>query len=998
MNTKPLLWIFAISGFAGLVYQSIWTQYLGLFLGHAAHAQSLVLALFMGGMAIGAWIASRRTETLRSPLLAYALIEAIIGLLGLIFDGTYKAATDVAYQSMAATGDAALAFKLAVAAALVLPQCILLGATFPLMCAGYMRLSPRHEGSILSGLYFSNSIGAAIGALTSTYFLVPAIGLPGAMLTAGLMNIAVALAIYPLSKQQQAPLLPTSNPSSQIGAPLLVLLVAAATGATSFVYEITWVRMLSMALGTTIHAFELMLAAFIAGIALGGLWLRKRADTLPSPLATAGWVQVCMGVAALASMFVYANAFEWVAWLLSFLTRTAEGYNLFNIASAVIAMLVMFPAAFCAGMTLPLLTLVLMRQGGNERVIGQVYAVNTLGAIIGVVLTVHVLMPLLGLKLALMSAAAVDLLLGIILLRKFHAGPVHPGRTGVPVLAAIALSTVALALSQWLVRFDPLVLASSVYRNGTPRLEAASMLFYRDGKTASVAAFEQAETIAIATNGKVDAGIQKDAQSDPHPDEYTMALVAALPLSMRDNIGRVGIIGFGSGLTTHTLLGSTRVEHVDTIEIEPMMVEGAKQFGNRVERAYRDPRSRIVIDDAKSYFSSSPARYDLIMSEPSNPWMGGTASLFSKEFYAFVPRHLNQHGIFVQWLQLYEIDATLVSSVLNAMLPHFSDVRAYLANGTDLILVATPKGRLPDLGSRLFEDAALRVELSRLGIQSVRDLQDHFLMNRSAVAAFTEVHPAPANSDFFPFLQLNAPAARFMNASVNLNGWHAAPWPVTGLMGGFRPRALSESLTAIGKPLAIGSKQQAARELRMLLLGSAITGEMSASPERIDQALALRSLGKECRLDAAPERSATLILTLASDTTAFLDSAAQEPIWRSPTWNACPITSPVVQRALALADAAASLDHPRTITTARLLLDDHAASGPITDPVAAHYVAGSLLFASWATDRQEIARDFAHRDLMRLPPRVRANDAFNLLLATALGPGRFQEAMRHAPQ
>ena len=313
-RSHALLWIFALSGFSGLVYQSIWTQYLGLFLGHAAYAQSLVLMLFMGGMALGAWLVSMRSASLRRPLLAYAIIEGVIGLLGLGFDVLYQGGTGLAYEAMASSGDGAPLVKWSMAAGLVFPQCVLLGATFPLMSAGFMRLMPAREGNILSGLYFSNSIGAAVGALASTYLLLPAVGLPGAVMTAALVNIGVALAVYPLSKLEAstpAPATAASHPPRN-HAPLLVLAVAGLTGATSFIYEITWVRMLSLALGTTIHAFELMLAAFISGIAFGGLWLRSRADKLPSPLATAGWIQVWMGVAALGSMFVYASAFEWV--------------------------------------------------------------------------------------------------------------------------------------------------------------------------------------------------------------------------------------------------------------------------------------------------------------------------------------------------------------------------------------------------------------------------------------------------------------------------------------------------------------------------------------------------------------------------------------------------------------------------------------------------------------------------------------------------------------
>ena len=984
---QMLLWIFALSGFAGLIYQSIWTQYLGLFLGHAAYAQSLVLMLFMGGMALGAWIVSLRSASIRRPLLAYAIIEAVIGVLGLTFDTLYQVGTGLAYEAMASSGNGAPLVKWSVATALVLPQCVLLGATFPLMSAGFMRLLPSNEGHILSGLYFSNSIGAAIGALASTYLLLPMVGLPGTILTAAMLNIAVALAVYPFGRSEGgAPPSPVTGASGG-HAPLLVLAVAGLTGASSFVYEITWVRMLSLALGTTIHAFELMLAAFIAGIAFGGLWLRSRADKLVSPLATAGWIQVWMGVAALGSMFVYANAFEWVAWLLKLLTRTPEGYNLYNIASGIISMLVMFPAAFCAGMTLPLLTLALLRQGGGERVIGQVYAVNTLGAIIGVLAAVHLLMPLLGLKQALMWAAAVDLVLGVILLRvtqqdNREASPRHPA------IIAAALSICAIGMSAWMIRFDPLILASSVYRHGTPLLQEAKMLYYRDGKTASIAVYEQADTRAIATNGKVDAGIAMDGKRKPNDDEYTMTLAAAIPLSMRDRMEKVGVIGFGSGMTTHSLLGSPRVGSVDTVEIEPIMIEGARLFGQRVHRAYEDPRSHIVIDDAKSYFSSASTRYDLIISEPSNPWMGGTAALFSQEFYAFVPRHLSPDGLFVQWLQLYEIDASLVSSVLGGLLANFNDVQAYLANGTDLLLVASPAGTVPGVGDRVFKDPDLSRDLARLGIGSMRDLQDSFLMDRAALAAYTQLHPARINSDFFPTLQLNAPVTRFTQSSVNLHGWHAAPWPVAALAGGFSQRRLDEPLTAIGRPLAIGQKEQTARDLRALLLSGEVADGLSAPSDRIDQALALRSMAEDCRLDAARIKAIVLVLTAASETIAFLDRASLSGLWNSPTWLPCAPESVPVADAFALVQAISQGDHAGTIAKARALLRNQDAAAVLNDPVASHYLAGSLLFAALASGRPDIARDFVERDWERLSPRVRSNEALQILLTMAQGSKR----------
>jgi len=202
-----LLWIFIASGFAGLIYQSIWTSYLGLFLGHSAHAQSLVLILFMGGMALGAWLVSRHSERLGNPLLWYAAIELLIGLLGLVFNQLYGWSTTLAYDVLfpgAGNLGGVNAARWTISVLLVLPQCILLGATFPLMSAGFLRLRPDADGKVIAGLYFTNSIGAAAGALVATYLLVPRVGLPGTVMTAGLINILVAVP-FTLSASMSAP-------------------------------------------------------------------------------------------------------------------------------------------------------------------------------------------------------------------------------------------------------------------------------------------------------------------------------------------------------------------------------------------------------------------------------------------------------------------------------------------------------------------------------------------------------------------------------------------------------------------------------------------------------------------------------------------------------------------------------------------------------------------------------------------------------------------------
>lgn len=987
-----LLLIFILSGFAGLIYQSIWTQYLGLFLGHSSHAQSLVLILFMGGMALGAWLVSRRSALLQRPLLAYAVIELVIGVLGIGFDGLFQGATGWAYTHLmpGMEGSSSTALRWALATALVLPQCVLLGATFPLMSAGYMRLQPMAQGEVLAGLYFSNSLGAAAGALVATYLLLPAVGLPGTVLSAGLLNIAVAILVYPLARDGSAPVVVARPvPLTSVDAPrdaavpvpvLLVLLVAAATGASSFVYEITWVRMLSLALGTTLHSFELMLAAFILGIAFGGLWLRRRADRMVSPLRVAGWVQVWMGLAALASMFVYAQAFDWVGWLMRVIVRSADGYILYNVASAAIAALVMFPAAFFAGMTLPLLTLALLRAGQGERAIGQTYAFNTLGAIVGVLAAIHLLMPLLGLKYALLVAAVVDIALGLVLLQRVQGAATGWLRS--PVLRAGAVGVLGVVAAVVLVRFDPLVLNSSVYRHGNVRLaDSATMLFSRDGQTATVAVYESASATgpmrAIATNGKVDAGMATSMKQVPTSDESTMILLAALPLALRDDYQRVGVIGFGSGLSTHTLLGDRRVGRVDTVEIEPAMVEGARLFGKRVERAFNDPRSHVVIDDAKSYFAASPRKYDLIISEPSNPWVGGTAALFSDEFYQFVPQQLNEGGVFVQWLQMYEITPELVSSVLAGMLEQFSDARAYLANRGDLILVATPKGKLPAMNDSLFQQPALREELARIGVHSLADLDDTLSMDDAALRAFVPLYPAARNSDYFPTLKLKAPVARFQRAfTPDFQEVMATPWPILA-----RPQPVRDAPIGAGASQPASSREDRrprAHALAEVLQDRVVTPVDIAAADWL-RAQALRGLAGRCELDKAPVETARLLFALASDTTPFLPPEQRSALWVQRAWMDCTPKDPTVASSLAMVAAAANDDHHAVLTEGRRLLQGEQGAELLADAAAGYYLFGAMQHAARGLGDTAASRQLTDQYWKALAPDARRSGALRLL-------------------
>ncbi|MGQ0544958.1 MAG: spermine synthase, partial [Betaproteobacteria bacterium] len=753
--------LFTASGFAGLIYESIWAQYLKLFLGHAAYAQSLVLAVFMGGMAAGAAWCARRSARLANPLAGYALVEALVGLAALAFHPLFVLLTDWSYAALLpGLGEAWLAMgaKLALACLLILPQSVLLGMTFPLMSAGLARAHPAAAGESVAMLYFTNSLGAAAGVLVSGFVLIAWAGLPGTLRTAGVLNLLIAAAVWLLARPaHHAPLLKSSTGEER--AATLLLAVAFFTGLASFVYEISWIRMLSLVLGASTHSFELMLATFILGLALGGLAVRRRVDAAADPVRTLAWVQLAMAFAALATLPLYDLSFSLMEGLMGGLARSEAGYLLFNVGGAALAALIMLPATFFAGMTLPLLTGALLRRGAGEAAIGRVYAANTLGAIAGVILAVHVGLPALGLKGTLIAGSMVDAALGLALLGFFFSK-----RALSFALAGCGAAFLAAGLA---FELDANKMTAGVFRHGELAASRdAEILFKKDGKTATVHLVKYPEATSLRTNGKSDGSINLDPDGERGSDEITMVLTGALPLALAPGTKTAAVIGIGTGLTTHTLLQSLSIEQVETVEIESAMAEAARRFVPRNSGAFADPRSRILIDDAKTFFSTQGRRYDLIVSEPSNPWVSGVASLFTREFYRRIRAHLNPGGLLLQWFQLYEVDPSLVATVMRALGEEFPHYAVFAASDHDLLIVAGLSPVPLPARAEVFEHPGLAKELWTVHVLSVGDLDARYVGSRATLEPLFASYGMPANSDYRPVLDLNAARHRFLEHSA----------------------------------------------------------------------------------------------------------------------------------------------------------------------------------------------------------------------------------------
>lgn len=787
---------FLLSGAAGLFYELLWTRYLALFVGHAAYAQVLVIAVFLGGLALGSFIIGDRSRRISNPLRGYVLAEVTLALAGLLFHPVYTTVTAWAYGSLYPSlgpGPGLTVAKWTIATLLILPQAVVLGMTFPLMAAALLRRTSQQGGRIVSVLYAANSFGGAVGIMLAGFLALGLVGLPGSLRVAAGLNLLAALLAWWAVQGAREVVEPAAGGATSVtgeeareeesppASPVLwrtLLLISATSAFASFIYEIGWIRMLALVMGSATHTFEIMLSAFVLGLALGALLIRDAAQSSRTPIALLAGVQWFMGLAAIATIPVYAMSFPVMGALIDALPASVGAYSAFNVVRYGLALSVMLPATVLAGMTLPLITSLLLRNGNGERSVGWVYGVNTMGSVLGVITGGLLLLPVLGLKGILFLGAVIDMGLGVYLWRNRSAlGESTPLRARRGLVWGVTVVVLLVAL---LVPFDRSVVTGGVFRYGARGLtQQSDIVFYQDGRTAtvSVAITPASKLVVLSTNGKPDASLsfrflqaargEGDLSREPitQQDESTQIFAGTYALAHHPMARTVAVVGHGSGMTSQMLLGSPHLESLVTIEIEPEMIEGSKLYYPANERVFDDSRSRFAIADAKTFFSERDIRYDLIVSEPSNPWVSGVSALFTTEFYGRMIRHLEPDGLFVQWIHLYEIEDGLVESVMAAIHQNFSDYHGYLISASDLLIIAAPEGRVPEADWSVMQWPRIAADLGHITRFETGALESTWMFDKELLESLLET--VTPNSDFRPVLEMRAERARFLRHSAD---------------------------------------------------------------------------------------------------------------------------------------------------------------------------------------------------------------------------------------
>ncbi|MFY9315209.1 MAG: hypothetical protein WAO95_06570, partial [Burkholderiales bacterium] len=547
------------------------------------------------------------------------------------------------------------------------------------------------------------------------------------------------------------------------------------------------------------------------------------------------------------------------------------------------------------------------------------------------------------------------------------------GRRALAVAAAACLLAILpLAL---VFELDPNKLTAGVFRHGELSTSAgAKILFAADGKTATVHLANYGEVLSIRTNGKSDGSINMDRAGTRGSDEITMVLSGALPLALKPGAKSAAVIGIGTGLTTHTLLQSVAIERVETVEIEAQMAAAARGFAPRNSSAFADPRGTILIDDAKTYFSTRNRRYDILVSEPSNPWVSGVSSLFTREFYRRIRSHLEPGGVLVQWFQLYEIDVSLLASVMGALGEQFPHYAAFAPSDHDLLIVASAQPLPLPAQARIFLQPTLAQELRQIHVLTEGDLDARYLGSRATLEPLFASYGMPANSDYYPVLDLNAVRHRFLEKSASevvalLN----AGVPVLELLEpGLQRRPLNAGLKGAETFERI-ENTRVARYARDFLL-QATPPEPVAIPTLLQKDLEVAKLRLiECRAPREHDIWLHSLINVARSVNPFLTPEDAAAVWTRIAGAPCHRELRAFQRdwialfaAVGARDAARIAERAEALLASQTDLNRDAREYLVVAGMAGHLAAGRRPQARAIWDKHDLDLRNPGRPLLRL--------------------------------
>ncbi|MCB9796187.1 MAG: fused MFS/spermidine synthase [Alphaproteobacteria bacterium] len=782
---RALVPLFFVSGATGLVYQTIWARELQLIFGTSQFAIATVLSAFMAGLAAGGFLMARHADRLTKPLWTYGAIEIVIGLYALLFPTLVDLATPLylGFYREAQPGPVTYGLvQCVLLGALLLVPTSGMGATLPLL-GRFVTTRVGAAGDRVGLLYGVNTFGAVLGTWAAGFMLLPRYGLHVTTLMAAAANLTLGATAILLSRHHEeggeAPPVEVDVHEGHVDL-TPVLLVASLTGFASLIYEVSWFRLMGLILGASTYAFSVMLLAFLIGIATGGWAGGRFADQAlarhgaKGPLLGLAALQVGIAVLSYAMMYLYHELPMLFVQVYSLVERSPE---LLWPAKVALAAMVMTPPALLMGATFPFLVRAAV-SGDDDALggpVGKVYGANTLGSIFGAFAGGFVLLPVLNVVGTVRTAGGANVAAAVVAYTAAMvvSGGVKRSRQALSLAVALAL---VIGSAVFPPPWNPLWMTAGMYkyvssigdrsREGVWRfaVEEYALLFYDEGLSTVVTVAQSRATgnIWLANNGKVDASTTVDMP--------TQVLVAHLPfLFLEGDVDDSLVIGLASGITLGALTLHRDVEHIEVVELEPAIVQAAQFFNDHNHRPLEDERVRLFANDGRNHLLlAEPGSYDLIVSEPSNPWISGVSNLFTREFFEMGKARLKPGGVWSQWVQLYGMDADDLRSLMRTFAEVYPHVALFATiEDADLVMVGSDEPLVLSVegAERLMAKPEVRKELAMIDVNEPYDLLTYYHFDQDVIHEFAG--DIPFNTDDNMRVEFNAPRHLHHDTSVD---------------------------------------------------------------------------------------------------------------------------------------------------------------------------------------------------------------------------------------
>ena len=785
---KPIVWlIFIFSGASSLIYEVIWMRQLTLIFGSTVFATSTVLTAFMAGLALGSYYFGRKIdESTESPLRMYALLEAGIGAFCLVWPlilGALSAIYVLIHRNVTSEFYTLSLIRFVLTFGVLLIPSTLMGGTLPVLTRFFVK-KLEQLGTNIGILYALNTFGAVIGTVAAGFFLIEALGIRWTLGVGIAINFAVAAIAIGLTRKASATEADEPQEETQQLEPedvthqperLLVLWAIGISGFCALAYEVLWTRIMVFFLGSTTYAFATMLAAFLFGIALGSMVLARWVDRIKQPIAIFGIVQLGIGLFALILM----PAFEELYAMSSALQSTFGASRFWTFFSC---FLVMCLPTFLMGASFPLVTKIYTgsaRQLGKS--IGNVYAVNTVGSILGSFCAGFILIPLLGIRPSIVLTVALNSGIGCLLILK-SGWQTETGKSllqgigiGMPILNAGLAVILLLTVNQ------SLFLKSAIFKTQRP---GDTLVDYNEEVDATVTTLKDDEGVYrlyVDTNQAADAS---------RWDSPSHRVIAHLPLLLHPRPKRALVVGFGMGLTSHSI--TQHGVKVDAIELSSGVLSAARQYFTHVnENVFDSALFNYKLNDGRNHILMTKTKYDMISTGIIHPLVSaGSSNIYTEDFYRLCRRILTEDGIMCQWVPLHRLPEAHYKMIVRTFIEVFPETTLWYKYTPDfVILIGTLKPLKIDFKNFIAraQIASIREGLAADDLDGM-SLLDSFMMGPETVRKYVGV--GPIHTDNRPQLEFFRGADLVGTTTQNVKG-----------MAGYRERVLPY-LTNYGTTLA----------------------------------------------------------------------------------------------------------------------------------------------------------------------------------------------------